>query len=431
MMQPGKNTPPDSSVFAIRHVAVFAIVVMLIGFLIGRAVLSAGMLVFVVNAVLRGHWQRPVSTATWLLPGLWVAAYALSGLWTDNQHEWWDNLQLKLPVVLLTLGFLMLPAFHRPQRRGIIGALLAAMLAGMVYSIAMYLRNPGLYAEEANHSLLIPTLAYGNHIVFSMATALTILMAVWALPIFSKVGRWLVGVAVALLVVYLHILAAKTGLLLLYVFGLLLFIRQLFLPSTRLRALGALVAAVALLALAYWKVPTFRGRMQYTAYSARMFWEGDRTGNYSDVGRVLSWKVGSTLIARNPLLGVGGGDWRSEMATVYRAQYPQVDESQYLIPHNQFVATATLAGIPAALLLLGWFVLMIFRRAATGRDRFFNACVWLLLLAGMFVDALLEVQFGVFVFLMFGLLAWHFSRSGMGHKSWVMDHRSCPMLNNQ
>jgi O-antigen ligase len=204
--------------------------------------------------------------------------------------------------------------------------------------------------------------------------------------------------------VYLHILAAKTGLLVFYVLLTCILARTMFYKPLVGLMLLLLVAGSATLAYQY--IPTLRARIDYTVYSYSLYFKGERNADYSDQGRMISYDVGSHIIRQNPLLGVGAGDMIYEMGRGYRKMYPSVREDQYLIPHNQFMIIALAAGLPAMLAFLVWLVMPLFQ-IKSGRAGFYFVTIWLMLLVPLFTYPALEVQFGIFVFLLFLLLQKH------------------------
>jgi hypothetical protein len=94
----------------------------------------------------------------------------------------------------------------------------------------------------------------------------------------------------------------------------------------------------------------------------------------------------------------------------YATYYPQVDDKARLVPHNQFLITALGCGIPAMLIFTAWVVypLTWLRRKITAseklfaaRQNFFFFMAWLLLLTQLLIEPVLDVQYGVFVYMFF------------------------------
>jgi len=204
------------------------------------------------------------------------------------------------------------------------------------------------------------------------------------------------------LALYIHILAAKSGLISFYIFlagygGYLAFARR--------KAAGfVLIAAIPVIILLALKLmPTFRERMTYVGFSYVMFKQGDKSGNIGDIARLTSYKLAFILIKEHPLTGVGTGDMKQEMDKLYTEKYPGTPEYGRLLPHNQFLTIAIGCGVPAAILFAIW-VFMPLARLRRNRQSFFFFMVWLILFLQLMIEPVLEIQFGVFVYLFFLLL---------------------------
>jgi O-antigen ligase len=243
---------------------------------------------------------------------------------------------------------------------------------------------------------------YNDHIAFSTAVAVSVAWIVYYLP--SIPVRWeriALGILAAFFGVYLHVLAAKTGLIALYIFLFGLIIHQ----SRRNLKMGMLffILLIASFMAAVALVPTLRERLTYSYVTWRSYRMGERHGIYSDANRIISYNVALRSIAAHPLAGSGAGDVLHDMRDGYQKWYPEVPAEEVLWPHNQWLTCAMAAGIPAALLFTLWLVAPL-RRIKRGREGAFFLIVWTMLLVPLMVDPFLEVQFGVAVFLIFLLM---------------------------
>jgi O-antigen ligase len=161
-----------------------------------------------------------------------------------------------------------------------------------------------------------------------------------------------------------------------------------------------------ILLLAIKIMPTFAERANYIGFSYYMFKIGDRSGNYGDNNRLMSYVLAADLIKQHPVLGVGTGDMQARMDSAYAAKYPTVPINARLLPHNQFLIVGLGCGIPAMLVFAVW-VFMPLSRLRRNRESFFFFIVWVILFLQLMVEPVLEVQLGVFVYLFFLLLQQH------------------------
>lgn len=382
--------------------AILCAIVMVIGFLVSRAALSISMMVLGGYLLLAVHPKEWLKQKWWWTGVAWLAFLAISWFWSEDKSYWGKRIEVKLPILLLPLAFAFLPAFSKKQIR-IYTAIVAVILLGsIVYSIQYFINRPDFYTEQYGISKVLPTLVKNDHIRYSSFLVMFVVWCFSCWPYFTKALKWLLGIAISLIVVYLHFLAAKTGLLMLYVF-LITFLGYVF--FTKSKVLGLSVLAVLTFAIigAYKYVPTFHSKVHYVLYSYQQFKEGDRTGNYSDIGRLVSYDVSGKVIKNNVLLGVGAGDVLDEMGQQYQLSYPDIPEGQQLVPHNQFLIIAVATGLLGLILFSIWVFYPFFEKSSNRRSHFFLRTTWLVLLIPLMTDPTLEIQFGIFVYL-FSLL---------------------------
>lgn len=386
--------------------ALFAILAMLTGFFFSRAVLSMAMMLFGLNALIGVHPKQWLKNRWWLLGMLWVGCYFLSWFWSNDPGYWNTRVQVKLPVMLLPLAFAFTPAFTYRQLKIFTMVLVFVLLAGAFYSLSFLITDPEHYIKGYMYSHVLPTLPENDHIRFSLAVTGGIIWCVYFIPqIRERWLKWLGVATVIFLALYLHILAARTGLVAFYIFiafwTLYLSIRK----KTRLIGISLIVLFSAGAFAAVKFVPTLMHRVYYLKYTIEQFRDGQRTGNYSDMGRVISYDIALRLIRERPLQGVGAGNILDTMKRGYDRWYPQVTPDQRLIPHNQFLTVGVACGIPAMIIFIIWVVYPVWtiRRNRAG---FFFLITWAVMLIPLLVEPVLEVQYGVFVYLFF--LLWQY-----------------------
>lgn len=365
-----------------------------------RAGLSFSMAAFGIFA-LAGHslwdWKK---SSWWWIGALWVAGYGASYFWSEDKDQWGRSIGVKMPIVLLPLAFALLPTLDVKHLRAFVCGVLGLLLAGVLYSIAYFIVDPRAVIEGYSFSHTLRTPLYNSHIHFSAAIAAGIVFGVAAFRMFER--RWQKVMLIAALLAfaaYLHLLASKTGLVMLYLFVGLLVVR------TAVR--GRLLVSVSILFLCIacaWAalrfIPTLQSRANYVAYTWQQVMEGRRDGLYSDLGRALSWEVGGRLAARHPVAGVGAGDLLHAMRGQYAETYPGVASENQLIPHNQLLCVWLAAGTPTLVIFLIWLLAPL-RWMRQHPRRFYLRAMWAMLLMPLLVEPFLEVQAGVAVYLYF------------------------------
>lgn len=341
-----------------------------------------------------------------MLGVVWVSFYAISCLWSQAHGFGKDHFTLKLPILLLPLAFNFLPSFSNQQLRIYTLSVGIMLLMGALYSASFLVNHLVFYMEQYRTAKVLPTPAENDHIRFSVTVALYV---VWGMYIWQRLGsnifKWITGCITLLLVLYLHLLAAKSGLLSFYIFVATYGIYLLFAKKYKAFIAGVLIFAIIIITA--WKtIPTFSQRIGYISYSYIAFSNGDRTGQYGDIDRLISYSVAVKIIAAHPWGGIGANYMLAAMKEGYSKWYPEVRDEDRLLPHNQLLDVALANGIPVAIVFIVWlfYPLVWVKR---NREGFFLFAVWLILLVNTMIEPFLEVQFGVFVYLFFLLWQRH------------------------
>lgn len=402
----GKNILQNYNAETKNNVAIACALLMLVGFLMSRAMLSLGTVAFGINAFIGVHPKEWLKNKWWLWGMAWVGVYIISGLWSDNIPQWNERVSVKLPMLLLPLAFGLLKPFTEKQLKAFTIGGLVVFMGSMFYSMYFLLSDPAYYIEQYRFSKVLPTLGGHDYIRYSLSISLFIIWCFYVLHRFpSKVLNWVLVVSIALLILYVHIIAVKTGILVLYLFLFMMAIRMAF---KRQPLVGiALLASVVLIPIAAYKyVPTFEKKVDYFTYSWGVFAEGKYDSNYSDIGRLVSYDIALKLLPEYAIAGTGIGDMHDVMNTGYDKWYPGVPDFQRLKPHNQFLIVALGCGIPALIIFLVW-VFYPLRWVNRTREGFFLLATWVVLWIPLMVEPTLELQYGVYVYLFFLLLMVH------------------------
>lgn len=392
--------------FGRTNIALFCVLGMMAGFLVSRVALSVSMLAFCITCLSGVHPKRYFHNKWWLLGLCWVLLYAISFFWSSDTADWRTHMSAKIPFLFLPLAFGFLPAFSQNQLKlfSIITALM--LMVGAIYSSLPFFSSPDFYADAYIKSKVLRTPARGDHIRFSLTIALFIIWCAYSWPVYSsKILKWFIGFSMVLLTVYLHLLAARTGLIVLYLFvilwGVFIVARKNILVAV---SVFVLLASVAFVSVNY--IPTLKSRLGYLSYTLILYNRGEISGIYSDMGRLISYDIAIKCIRESPVFGVGVGDMYNEMHSGYSKWYPDVNHEIQLLPHNQFMVVALGCGLVGLFLFTVWIFAPL-KLVKKGREGFFFFIVWLALFTPLLVEPAFEIQFGVFVYLFFILWQKH------------------------
>jgi O-antigen ligase len=112
-----------------------------------------------------------------------------------------------------------------------------------------------------------------------------------------------------------------------------------------------ILSVLVLPMIAFKTVPSVQKKVSYMIYDMQMLSVG-KGSNYSDSERLISMAAGAKLIRENLIFGVGTGDIKDAMNTIYDRDYPYIDINNRKLPHNQFIwmwASNGILGITAFL----------------------------------------------------------------------------------
>lgn len=291
-----------------------------------------------------------------------VFFYTLVPCWNSLDPEYHSQkILIKLPFFLLPAAFL---TFNHTIRRRI-PLLFEGMLVLFAFqAVIIFLSNNPFESQfidtlGVGQSIETP----GHHIAFSILTAFCLLGNIYFL-LFERFRRGKLMVLkllfVATTIGFMHTLAVRSGILVLYVGTTTLFAFWIFQNKKIGLGLAAMASIVLLPILMYKTSEAFRQKVHYMKYDYEQFRAG-KGADYADSGRLVSFIVGTRLAVENPILGTGLCNIRpmvKQNLDEFHAGYPE-----HLTPHNQFLFTQVSSGIIGSFcLLLGFFLPFLYKQ---------------------------------------------------------------------
>ena len=421
MLPTASGTPPGISIYKMwsffsevraRQLGVFWVSVVVVGLFVTRWILvlpsicMAGLFVSsVCYAINRRSIAQRRHTSLFLSFTLVYWLHFFTGLARASilDKELQQDLVLQLPFLLLPLSFLLLPDWQTAHKRAVWYVLLACCLASALVSAYHYLGHFQEIATLYNQSQVMPT--EPDHLRFSLLISLAILAGSTILlsqKAIRAVRLTTLG-AVMLLFFFQHLLAVRSGLLSLYVGGLL-WLGWLGWQLKRWKTaitIAALVFGLGFSCLVL--LPTLRIRINNTLYDTEQRGTATAANTFSVTARIYSYEVTETIIQQHPLLGVGKVQLKQEMAQQYNYRYPEITADRYVLPHNQFLYNlASYGAIGLVVFLLGFyypFWVGIRQRNALA------SIVYVVITISFLTEYTLETNIGVVIGLLFPLLA--------------------------
>lgn len=299
----------------------------------------------------KGFWRNP---SYWLTTLLFIAVLLSCFMSTDMDYSL-ERLKLKIPFLALPFAFYALPRLSTKSYQMIFTFLVFVLFVTNLGIGINYI----LHFDEINEKIMmgqaIPTPR--NHVRYSLLLCIGILsgivLAYRRAYIRYPIERWLMIGMTIFNFIFIHILSVRSGLVILYLTILLASLATVFFERKILLGTISLLGIILLPILAYYTMPSFSSKVNYVNWELHEYAHG-RSPAGSDQGRLQSIVVGWEVFKKHPILGVGAGDFKTEIHNQFSHTFPKADKK--LMPHNQFLSVAVGTGIVGLLV----FMLAIF-----------------------------------------------------------------------
>lgn len=367
------------------------LVVLSAGLLISRALVSFASIAMIVPFLSSFNFSRVKKN---LLPaiGLILLPVMISVFWSKDLTGWWNSLSVKLPLLTMMLG---LSVTHLSREKWILTAwiYISIISMGCGWSLFQYAENPAAIQVAYLQAKVLPTLADNDYVRFSWMVVIAILLGVKCLLVQQdKTSKIILGSLLAFLVIYLHILASKTGLICLYTGSLIFLLHLIVIQKKWKPALIALLGMLAVATIAYTTLPTLRNRIQYIRYDFSLYANGNFTPGYNDGARLLSIRAGYAVMQQHPVTGVGFGDIRPAINEWYANKYPQAFMYERFLPTNQWLVYGAGSGWPGMICFTAGLLLLLY---ASTEKNILSFLLSVIACIPLLTDDTLEGQFGV------------------------------------
>ncbi len=213
-------------------------------------------------------------------------------------------------------------------------------------SLLEFAQHPEFYRQMVMESKPMPLFSQVYHIEYSVIQAVLVLLLLKGLLTRQVENRSMAWAALVLMILGLHALSARTGILAFWVgmLGLLWPYRL----SLNWKYIGFVPVVVLLLSLG-----TMRERLSNSWQDMQTLVQSSDPNHQSMAQRWEAWKAAWQSIQHKPLLGWGSGQVDQAMAWSYEQQ-TKLDAENWIGPHNQFLEMTLQGGFLVVLLGLIW-----------------------------------------------------------------------------
>jgi len=367
------------------------LVLLFTGLLFSRALVSFAS-VLVIVPFFANYRQTSLQKLTVAAVGLILLPVIISGLWSDDKTLWWNSLSVKLPLITMMLGLSAAPVTAKRWKQ-LSYLYILIITAGCAWSFGQYIGNATAIEAAYFKAKVLPTLADADYIRFSWMVVIAILLGIKCVESeTNKTIRNLFSTLLLLLVLYLHLLASKTGLLCLYA-GILVYLAYIFFIEKKWKRGLAIVTMFSVIALfAYNTMPTLRNRVQYVVYDFSNYSKGNLLPGYNDAARWLSIRAGYSITQQHPLTGVGFGDILTEVNRWHQQEQPGSFAYERFLPACEWLVYGAGSGWPGLLCFTAGIVLLLL--STTSKNNI-SVILSITTLIPLLTDDTLEGQYGV------------------------------------
>jgi O-antigen ligase len=386
---------------------------------LGKAMLSCGIIGLTTCAIVNPNVTEHLKVLRNDRMALWGiivwCVYFISGLWSENKSYFGHMALLHLPLVLIPIGLSAIKQITIKHIQYLLTFFVLLTVIGSIYSAQFIFSATSdvLDLYRTGKSAITPF--KNDHIRFSIAVVLSLLFLQYLFRVLKqditfsnknivqskswkqKTLVFLIGIIALWFIIYLHLLAAKTGLACLY----LIVTYQIF----ELIKKGHWKTSVLLLMLmfstpmiAYKYSDTFRTKVEYLKFTLDNLKNQVNDTEISDEGRIISYKLAIHIAKKNLFFGIGAGDIKDKMEQAYLEKIGSKNVKT-LLPHNQFLVMLLVGGIPAILIFL--FFILVPSTTIPFRKFPLLKYFWLVMWVPLLVEPLHEAQISLTLHLFF------------------------------
>ncbi|MFY8127228.1 MAG: O-antigen ligase family protein [Chitinophagaceae bacterium] len=327
-----------------------------------------------------------------------VSLSFFSIFWSSNAQEAWQRSIVKLPLLIMAIP--LKNVLNKTQFKVVLISLCACISVSIVLSLINYISNYNLINEAYKRAKVMPIYFGGDHIRFSWLIVISMLLVFHSVKYINH--KLLKKSSIIYLVfsfIFLHILAAKTGLLCLYV--AIIFLTLAYLKKYTKQTIIALTICIGLIIILFTTSQSFKNRVGYIFYDIENIKNGNFISGLSDGARILSWKAAISIGSNHALYGVGFGDLKTNIEAWHQQYHPLSQPYEMFITTNQFLIYYAAMGVIGVILFSACISMLLFYKNKHNFSNLYS----LILLIPLITDDSFERQHGIFVFAVGFLLA--------------------------
>ena len=399
-----------------QHLLWLAAVAGVVGLLAARSLVALSPVVGTVAALANPHLRRDLPryyrNGAALRAAALVVFLLLSGLYTSEWAVWRHEVFRSLPWLAVPLAFTLAVPLT-PWQRLTVGSLFVFGTAAVgLATLGRYLVHPAEANAAIHIGQNIQAVTRIFHVPFGVMLALAFF---WGLTLrraelAGPVLRAALLAAAAAAALTLHVLAYRTGLLVLYA-GLLAYVGWLLSRRHALLGLGLLLLLGLVPWLAYQSLESMRQRAQGTVWDVQQFTLAHDINGYSLAQRLAAIETAGAIAGQHWLLGVAPADTHAAMQAQYQWKDLGLRPTNRVDVHNQYLEALLGGGVVG----LGIWLAVLFGPLFHPATRRNPATLFFIIVQAtvMLTADMLSLQIGLNLFIFgYGFLAVAQERNG-------------------
>lgn len=334
------------------------------------------------------------------LVGLYLF-YVVGMFWSTDMKYGLFDLQVKLPILILPLLFLILPKRIMTKQTFwycalvFIGAILISIICLYILGIIRTIANYSPLTDEITYTHLSPQITPSYMALY----ALIALILAYKAPIsnlfaLKSINEMIIKASIYIfLAIFVVLLKSRSGFISLLIVFVWIIADMFFVRKCRKQALTTLTALIIAM-IAIFNIPFIYERYSGAIATKTQQSSSAQTQINSMSERTFIYSNAYKLILQKPFFGVGTGDTKQVLKSLYSKEDSNFDF--YLNAHNQFLQTTISLGVLGLIVLLCAFAMPL-KRCIKQKDYFVIAILCIIGIGFMF-ESMLERNIGVYPF---------------------------------
>jgi len=305
---------------------------------------------------LKNNFKSFISTKPIVVICLLFFIILLSGINSENTGEWLHQVKMKLPYLTIPFSLWVFRDLVKHYYIAFHQTFICIISISSIPILYYILNNSEAVTELLGKGQSIETpvdhIKYSLFVCFAAISSFVLAFREKAADQIIKVPKYIYLIICLYLFVFLHFLAVRSGLALIYFIGFLAALNEIRMQRKLLMSIPLLALLISIPLASYFLIPNVKTKVGYMLYDINKYRSGEGS-NYSDSERIHSIKAGLTLFKQNVLFGTGIGDLKTECSDLMQRSLGR-NTGKY--PHNQYIFTLSGMGLIGFILfLVGFF----------------------------------------------------------------------------